>query len=155
MQDDREKIINIEPNHTQIPNYYLDKIMAFVSDAEWKCLSYIARRTFGFQKQSDRIALSQFCEGIIDKDGKILDYGTGLSKPTVVKSLENLFSLGIIEKTPYGQTFEYELVKNFNQLELVKNFNTTGKEFLPELVKEFNIQKKGNKVIKKKIKKSL
>ncbi len=39
------------------------------------------RRTFGFKKDSDHIALSQLLNGIATRDGRILDRGVGLSNP--------------------------------------------------------------------------
>lgn len=47
-------------------------------------LDFIIRKTYGFQKRSDRIALSQFVEG------------TGISKPHVVRGLRKLESMNMI-----------------------------------------------------------
>lgn len=141
---------DISPNHTQIPNDYLDMFMPHLTGAEWKCLCYIARRTFGFQKRADQIAFSQFENGITTKDGKVLDYGTGLSRPKISESLKRLIEVGLLESKEKGNSKEYLLVKKLNQLEVVKKLNQTGKESLPKVVKKLNIQKKEKESIQKK-----
>ena len=82
------------PNSTQIPNIVLDLLVPKLPPAEARCILYISRRTFGFHRSKDRISLSQFIGGIISRDGKRLDYGTGLSRPSVVEALKNLFKAG-------------------------------------------------------------
>lgn len=141
---------DISPNHTQIPNDYLDMFMPHLSGAEWKCLCYIARRTFGFQKRADQIAFSQFENGITTKDGKILDYGTGLSRPKISESLHRLIEVGLLESKDKGNSKEYLLVKKLNHSEVVKKLNQTSKETLPKVVKKLNIQKKEKESIQKK-----
>jgi DNA-binding transcriptional regulator GbsR (MarR family) len=146
-----ENLKDISPNHTQIPNDYLDVFMSHLSGAEWKCLCYIARRTFGFQKRADQIAFSQFENGITTKEGKVLDYGTGLSRPKISDSLKRLVAVGLLESKDKGNSKEYLLVKKLNQLEVVKKLNQTGKETLPKMVKKVNIQKKEKESIQKKV----
>jgi len=68
------------PNSTQIPDVILDRWMAVLSGAEFKVLLYIARRTYGFGKDSDDISLNQLARGIRRRDGTSLDGGTGLSR---------------------------------------------------------------------------
>lgn len=145
-----ETIKDMSPNHTQIPNDYLDMFMPHLTGAEWKCLCYIARRTFGFQKRADQIAFSQFENGITTKDGKVLDYGTGLSRPKISESLQRLIEVGLLESKDKGNSKEYLLVKKLNQSEVVKKLNQTGKETLPKVVKKLNIQKKEKESIQKK-----
>ncbi len=84
------------PNYTQIPDAYIDEIMADLSPSEFKILMYIGRRTFGFQRYSDAISLSQICSGIMRRDGTRLDYGTDLGKTAVVAGLARLTSIGLI-----------------------------------------------------------
>jgi len=58
---------------------------------------YIVRRTFGFnKKQSDNIPLAQICHGIITKEGRVLDHGTGLSKSTVQLALKELLAKNVL-----------------------------------------------------------
>ena len=66
------------PNSTQIPDVILDRWMSQLTGAELKVLLYVARRTYGFGKSSDRISLQQIARGIRRRDGSVLDLGTGL-----------------------------------------------------------------------------
>jgi phage replication O-like protein O len=84
------------PNSTQIPDVILDHWMAELSGAEFKVLLYIARRTYGFGKDSDAISLSQIANGITRRDGTTLDRGTGVSRMSVARALKVLEEQGII-----------------------------------------------------------
>jgi hypothetical protein len=84
------------PNSTQIPDLILDFWLSELSGAELKVVFYIARRTFGFGKQSDNISLTQLCSGITKRDGTILDTGTGLSRSSVARAVKTLEEQGII-----------------------------------------------------------
>jgi phage replication O-like protein O len=87
------------PNTTQIPNGVIDSLMPHLSGGELKVLLYICRRTFGFQKDSDHISLSQISKGIITRTGKVLDSGTGLCKRQVINALKALEKKNIISIT--------------------------------------------------------
>jgi hypothetical protein len=50
----------------------------------------------GFQKRQDRIAISQFTDGLKSKEGETLDSGTGLSISTVKKCLANLVTFNLM-----------------------------------------------------------
>lgn len=147
------------PNSTQIPNVISDLIEPRISEGEMRCLKYICRRTYGFHKERDRISFSQFVNGIKDKNGKQLDYGAGLSRPSVAEALKNLLGakLIIVIPTPKGNYYEInlklfenqdanivadEVVKKVNQL---RKLTKSGKESKPKQVKLINPQKKGNK----------
>lgn len=84
------------PNTYQKPNLYVDQYMAFLTANEWKVLDYAIRRIFGFNKREDRISISQFCDGTKDKDGNHYDYGTGLSRGTVISILNALVEFGFL-----------------------------------------------------------
>lgn len=83
-------------NSTPIPDEFFDILAVQLSEAELRVLLYIMRRTFGFKKKADAISLSQLTNGIRKRDGSVLDYGTGLSKPSVLKAVSGLQSKGII-----------------------------------------------------------
>ena len=87
------------PNTTQIPNDVIDSLMSQLSGGELKVLLYICRRTFGFQKDSDRISLAQIAHGITTRTGKVLDHGTGLCKRHVINALKTLEKKNIISIT--------------------------------------------------------
>ena len=56
--------------------------MPFLTDPEWKVLCYIVRLTQNNQNAARQIKLSEFANGRVTKDGKRLDYGTGLAQNT-------------------------------------------------------------------------
>lgn len=85
------------PNGTIVPDEVFDVLMPILSDAQFRVLMYIIRRTFGFKKNSDDISLKQMVEGIRTKDGRVLDGGTGLSKSAVAKGAKDLVGMGVIE----------------------------------------------------------
>ncbi|HEY8310519.1 MAG TPA: replication protein, partial [Gemmatimonadaceae bacterium] len=87
------------PNGTIVPDDVFDVLMPRLADAELRILLYIIRRTFGFKKNSDDISLRQMVEGITTRDGRVLDSGTGLSKPTVARGLAGLREKRIIVAT--------------------------------------------------------
>lgn len=80
-----------------------------LSGSEQKVLDYILRHTWGFDKDSDDISLSQLQNGI-----KGFDQGTGLSRPTVIKAISGLVEMGFIKKRIGKFANNYELVKNLN-----------------------------------------
>lgn len=150
---DTEKLnMNIKPNHTQIPNYYIDFLMAELSPPTWKVLCYIARRTFGFQKSTDRISLTQMQKGIKKRDGTVLDNGTGLCRNSILKALSELEEKGVLQIDRSGSTNRYKLVHNMNQpdTEVVHPVNHTSAQDEPQLVYKMNTQKKGKESIQKK-----
>ncbi len=83
-------------NSTPIPDEFFDLLAVQLCEAELRVLLYIMRRTFGFKKKADAISLSQLTGGIRKRDGSVLDYGTGLSKPSVLKAVGGLQAKGII-----------------------------------------------------------
>src|SRR4051812_9086300 len=84
-------------NSTQVPNVLLDTIMPSVSPADWKLLSFICRKTFGWQKTQDRISLSQFVKG------------TGLSMKWVIQRLALFAEQGLLIKTDSSKGSLWEI----------------------------------------------
>ncbi len=87
------------PNTTAYPNFYMDWLMAYLTGEEWKVLSYIVRRTFGFHDEDIQkgIAVSCIANGFVStKNGSQLELGTGLSTATICKAIDFLESLGIV-----------------------------------------------------------
>jgi hypothetical protein len=83
-------------NSTPIPDEFFDVLAVRLSEAELRVLLYIMRRTFGFKKKADAISLSQLTGGIRKRDGSVLDHGTGLSRPAVLKAVTGLQAKNII-----------------------------------------------------------
>ena len=157
------KDFNIKPNHTQIPNFYLDKIIPFLKGTETKILLYICRRTFGFHRQGDSIAYSQFRFGVKTKDGVNLDLGTLMTKASIKSSLDFLVQCGILEiESEPGRTSCYRLILEVDQVEILrkvmartgskielvrknhrfKNCTASGSKIEPQVVQKLNTQKK-------------
>lgn len=84
------------PTTTPVPDQLFDELLSILSGAELKVLLYIIRRTFGFKKESDDISLNQMLNGIVRKDGTVLDQGVGLSKPTLLGALRSLKEKNIL-----------------------------------------------------------
>jgi hypothetical protein len=85
-----------DPAYTQTPDQLFDVLMPRLTESELKVLLYVVRRTFGFKKQSDDISLKQMVEGIKTRDGRQLDSGTGLSRPSVTKGVRGLVAHGVL-----------------------------------------------------------
>ena len=56
---------DLRPNTFQTPNEYVDKYLYLLTSDECKVLLYAVRRIFGFNKDQDRIAVSQFADGLV------------------------------------------------------------------------------------------
>jgi hypothetical protein len=81
---------------TPTPDEIFDVWLSELTGSQLKVLLYIVRRTFGFKKDADRISLTQICEGIVTREGKVLDRGTGLSRTSASRAVKTLESLGLI-----------------------------------------------------------
>ena len=107
---------------------------------------YICRRTFGFHKDEDNISFTQFEKGIKSHQGRQLDFGTGLSRPSINVSLRNLTIAGAIssKKSPYGSRYKLNLnmdvEKVVNEINQLRKLTRIGKASSPKLVKRVNTQ---------------
>jgi len=79
--DSSSKII---PNSFQTPNFYVDECMPYLTGNEMKCLILFSRKTFGWQKYSDRISKSQMMTA------------TGLGNETVDKVISSLVEFALV-----------------------------------------------------------
>jgi hypothetical protein len=138
-EDDPPRVSAFIPNSFQTPNAYADEFMAFLTDPEWKVLSYTVRRIIGFRKDEDRIAISQYENGLHDADGNRLDYGTGLSRPAIVKALGALKEYGlVVEVAPndpaankgacYALQLDYAKVNKRGLVERYEQARTRGRK---------------------------
>ncbi len=86
------------PNTTQVPNFILDEVMKLLPPAPLKVLLTIARFTYGFQKDSDKIGNKQLCEA------------TGLSRSSAIRGVQLLGDLITIKPGGPGKgANEYSL----------------------------------------------
>jgi len=74
----------LEPNTFQTPNVIVDIMLPHLGDAEFKCLIFIVRKTFGWGKAIDQVSISQF------------ENGTGLSRPSIIKALKKLTKYQVV-----------------------------------------------------------
>ena len=84
--------------YTPIPNDFLDQIAPGLPPAELKLMLYLYRRTLGFHKLTDRISYDQFQHGIVCRDGRRLDQGTGIGRRALVTALASLEAKGLITR---------------------------------------------------------
>ncbi len=114
-------------NTTPVPDILFDELLSELSGSELKVLLYIIRRTRGFKKDTDAISLSQFQNGIVTNDGRVLDKGCGLNRETICKALKSLEDGGYIKSekstthlgdnavTVYSIRFKGDVVEKSNQ----------------------------------------
>ncbi len=89
------------PNTYQSPNFYIDDLLPLLTGEEWKCMSFLIRKTLGWHKRSDRLAKS------------VIAKATGLAESTVDKCMNNLVSFGLAirkdDKAGDHNGVEYEI----------------------------------------------
>lgn len=148
---EEHKKLNLIPNSTQIPNVIMDILLPRIPESEGKCLLYICRRTFGFHKEYDRISFSQFIDGIQDRSGKILDYGTGLVRASVAEALKNLLHSEAIsvKKSTKGNYYQINLHmdvdKVVQKIDWFRKQTRIGSKNGLKAVQKMNTQNLGNK----------
>lgn len=133
-----------KPNYTQIPNDILDNYMNQLSGAGIKVLLKICRNTFGWQKEKDKISLSQLVDS------------TGLCRQSALDAVKELIKIDLIDCiTRKGKTNEYT-IKITLEAEPVQKVDQTSPESRPVPVyfldtqkkdKEINQNKKGNSIL--------
>lgn len=152
----------LKPNFTPTPNIFFDFYLPDLPEAELRCLLYIMRRTFGFQKGSDKISLSQFENGIKDKNGKVLDRGVGLTRKSIIKGLAGLEELKLIKSDKKGAVNRYTMSLSDTTVATVTDENgvlglppvsssvySDSVTDTPEVVEQVYTQKKGKESISK------
>jgi len=127
-----------KPGYTMVPNAVFS-MLSELGFAELKVILAIIRKTAGWQKEWDRLSVTQ------------LEELTGLGRPSVVEGLEAAIKRGLVERRPISNSYEYKTVNLLNQL---TNLNGEVSEPLsvkqvnrsePKMVKLLNTQKKDSK----------
>lgn len=78
-----------ENGFTPIANEIVEALVkAGLLGSEWTITMFVIRKTYGWKKKHDIISLTQF------------ELGTGLSRPTIVKTLKNVLTKKMLVKTP-------------------------------------------------------
>lgn len=94
----------IENGYTKIANELLDAIVRCkLPGDEGQVFWTIIRKTYGFNKKMDRIALSQF------------NLATGLLKPNVCRALSNLIKKNMIIKSDKENLSSYRIQKDYTK----------------------------------------
>lgn len=117
------------PNSTQIPNFFFDFLMGKIGSAEFKCLMYIARRTYGFHREEETITINQFVEGLKNKKGDPLDDGVGLARASVVAALDLLRQSNIILVERDGKKNSYRINIDINLVEFIKGLEKLNRKY--------------------------
>ncbi len=92
-----------ENGYTKIANEILDHLAKLRINGEaMQVLWVVFRKTYGFNKKEDAIALSQFVES------------TGMRKPDVCRALNKLESIGVISKKANAVANKYVFIKNYD-----------------------------------------
>ena len=137
------------PTTTPVPDEFFDVLAPRLTEAELRVTLYIIRRTFGFKKSADNISLRQMVDGIRTKDDRVLDQGTGLSKPAVIRAVRSLVQRKIITATSRqsadkgfeATTYSLNILHPVNEeAPLLTRLTRGGKPSLPALVNEDNLQ---------------
>jgi hypothetical protein len=124
----------------------IDYAMHIPTGGGWKTMCYIARHTVGFNKVRDSISLSQICRGIKTRDGRRLDYGTGLSRKAAVRAVAELEAkkLVIVERgfraDTNGYAVNWSLIGNSRKETSGESKPTDSGDSKPEVVANRNTQ---------------
>ena len=125
------------PNSFQTPNIVIDELMSLLNEGELKCYLFAIRHVYGWQDKIERgyahISISMF------EDGFSQFSGTGLSRPTITKSLKALVKYGVLikvetdETNSKGQAYaigENPDIEGLSNRKVVKNLNQQGLKIL-------------------------
>ena len=112
--------------YTPIPDEYYSYIPT-LTEAEFRVLSYVFRRTLRYSKIADSISDDQFINGIVQKDGRRVDYGCGVrSKAAVRNAKRGLEGKGLI--TVDRSTKNGKKVAQHITLTLIQILTSTGRK---------------------------
>ncbi len=148
-----ELLADFASGFTKLPHDLLDWIIPVLSEAELRVLLYVARRTYGFHKLSDRISLNQFSNGLTSRTGVALDLGTGLSRQGVLNAIHGLRAKGVLKVVPgrgRSQVSEYEISLSEDLAARIGNLKITPRESVKDV--DFSRKrKKGQRQLRQKV----
>ena len=73
-----------QPSYIPVPSVYLDEVMPWLTDTEWRVLLVVIRQTVGWNKERDWITRSQMA------------FRTGRSQDAVTRAVDGLVRAGLI-----------------------------------------------------------
>jgi phage replication O-like protein O len=125
-----------ENGHIQIATQIYEAFCKIrISGEARQVLDFIIRKTYGFHKKEDKIALSQFC------------LGTGLRKPTVCKALNKLKNMKLIIQIDNDDINIYRFNKDFDTWEALPKKITLPKKGMTITQKgKASLPKKGHTI---------
>ena len=116
-----------ENGHIDIANEIVDALAAIrISGEEMQCLWVILRKTYGWKKKFDWIALSQF-EGM-----------TGIKRPNIVRALSKLIDKNIVIKKDNGIKISYGFQKDYKIWKPLSKKITLSKK-IKDVIKKDNL----------------
>lgn len=113
---------------TRIPNIIIDKYLPKLPGSEMSVLTVIIRKTIGFNKEKDRIALSTF------------EKMSGQARSTVIKAIKELIGKQLVVKdistkpTTYAINYKLMTADSSNKNQVVRKSNPSSIIQLPEVV---------------------
>jgi len=123
----------VENGYTKIANEVLEALARIRIPGEARqVLDVILRKTYGFQKKEDVIALSQFC------------LATGINKPNVFRAIKQLQVMNLIIKNDNANLQTYRINKDYSQWKPLSKKITLSKKII-------NVIEKDNESLSKKI----
>lgn len=133
-----------ENGFTPIANEILENLVkACLLGSEYQVVLFVLRKTYGWNKKQDIISLTQF------------ELGTGLSRPTIVKTLKNVLTKNLLVKTPLPRDkYAFSFNKNYESWVvkaplLVKSKGVYSKDALTESGKHALTHKRKKETIQK------
>ncbi|MFH5885697.1 replication protein [Halalkalibaculum sp. DA3122] len=113
--------------YTKVPNFIIEQRMANLKGSELKVALAICRKTYGFHKELDGIALTQIKEL------------TGLGKNTVIRALRNLIKQKIINRYVDTSPYRYGIIlTNHSAIKQQTKNGTEGSINEPRMVQKVN-----------------
>jgi phage replication O-like protein O len=120
----------IEEGHIDLANEIVEQFCKYrISGEEWLVLWSIIRKTYGWKKKEDRIALSQFA------------VMTGLKRQTVLRAINKLSSkkiIAVIKNDDSGINI-YSFNKNFDQWSPLSKKITVSSKKIISVIKKDNL----------------
>jgi len=126
------------PNHTQVPNVFIDKYTQNLNGAAVKIFLAICRKTIGWHKLTDKISYSQLKEI------------TGLKSQAIITAIKDLEVRGLIRtEKEKGKTTTYEILFIPTSLKIKEHLfeNQTGTSLKIKHTKETLKETKQKKTI--------
>ena len=119
----------LENGFTQIANEIMEALIKYrIPGEQMQCLLFIIRKTYGWNKKEDSIALSQFVEA------------TGINKPCICRAIKGLIDKNLIIKKDNRAVTRYQFNKKY------KTWKSLSKKIMAKIV-----IKKDNLPLSKKI----